>query len=91
MLSRFEGGNDPRNPETTGKLQILQKLSISSAKKGSTIPSLKDSPMYVGMGSHTLRVEKDKNEKGKKEEESAMGAKKGKENKKLLEKLRMDY
>ena len=34
--------------------------------------------MYVGMDSHTLRVEKDKNEKEKKEEESDMGVKMGK-------------
>ena len=55
----------------------MQKLNISSARKGSTNPSVKDSPMYVGMDSHTLRVAKDKNKKEKKEEESEMGAKMG--------------
>ena len=62
-------------------MQILQKLDFPSAEKGSTHPSVKDSPMYVGIDSHTLRVEKDKNEKEKKEEESEMGTKMGKENK----------
>ena len=45
--------------------------------------------MYVGMDSHTLGVEKDKNGKEKKEEDD-MGVKMGKENKNLLENLRMD-
>ena len=76
--SPFQGGSDPRNPETTGKLQILQKLSIPSVEEGSINPSVKDSLMYVGMDSHTLRAEKDKNGKEKKEEESEMGAKMGK-------------
>ena len=71
-LNPFQGGSDPRNQETTGKLQILQKLNISSARKGSTNPSVKDSPMYVGMDSHTLRIEKDKN---------------GRENKKVIRKF----
>ena len=86
-LSPFQGGSDPRNPETTGKLQILQKLNIPSAAKGNTNPSVKDSPMYVGMDSHTLRVEKDRNEKEKKEKASEMGTKMGKENKKVIRKF----
>ena len=56
----------------------MQKLSIPSVEEGSINPSVKDSPMYVGMDSHTLRVEKDKNEKEKKEEDSDMGVKMGK-------------
>ena len=43
--------------------------------------------MYEEMDSHTLRIEKDKNEKEKKEEESDMGVKMGKENKKVIRKF----
>ena len=57
-LSPFQDGSDSRNPETSGKLQILQKLSIPSVNEGSINPSVKGSPMYVGMDSHTLRIEK---------------------------------
>ena len=64
-LSPFQGGGNPRNLETIGKMQILRKLNIPSAGKGVINLSIKDNPMYVGIDSHTLRVEKDKKESKK--------------------------
>ena len=62
-LNPFRGGSDPRNPETTGKLQILQKLSIPSVVEGNSNLSIQDSLVYVGMDSHMPRLENDKSVK----------------------------
>ena len=67
-----------RTPETTGKLQILQNFSVLSATEGIPNLSSKDSPVYVGMVSHTSRIE-EKKAKGKKKEENVQGSKTGKE------------
>ena len=85
-LNPFQGGSDSRIPETTGKLQILEKFSVPSAKEGITNLSSQDNPVYVGMESHTFRIE-EKNIKGKKKEENVQGLKTGKENKKVVRKF----
>ena len=56
-MNSLQGGSDPRTPDTTGKLQVLQKFSVPSVEKGSTNLSSKDSPIYVEMESHTSRIE----------------------------------
>ena len=61
-LSSLQGGSDPRTPEITGELQILQKFSVPNVEKGSSNLSSKDSPVYVGMESHTSRIEVEKKE-----------------------------
>ena len=65
-LSSFQGGSDPRTPETTGKLQILQQFAVPSAEKEKTDSSNKDKPIYVGMETQACRVD-DKKSKQKKE------------------------
>ena len=52
-LSPHQGGSDSRNPETTGKLQILRDFSSFSAVDGNKNLSQKDVPMYVGLKSHS--------------------------------------
>ena len=47
-LSPFQGGSDSRNPETTGKLQVLRDFSSFSVTNGKSNQSTKDSPVYVG-------------------------------------------
>ena len=56
-LSPSQGGSDLRNPETTGKLQILRDFSSSSAAEGSTNQSEKEVLMYMGLKSDTSSVE----------------------------------
>ena len=65
LLSPFQGGSNPRIPEATGKLQILQQVEVPSAENGDSYLSKKDSPMYVGMTPHALTAGKGKDEKGK--------------------------
>ena len=65
LLGLFQGDNGPRNPEATGKLQILQQFKNPSAAEGNKNQSDKDSPMYVGIVPHTLRLA---NEKWKRKE-----------------------
>ena len=57
----------------------MQKLNVPSAEEGKLNLSIQDSPVYVGMDSHTPRLGDKKNEKEKKDE---VGEKTGKENKK---------
>ena len=66
-LSPSQGGSDSRNPETTGKLQLLQQFPIPGVVDGNSDPSEKDKPIYVGMESHLSRIEdaKTKNQKNK--------------------------
>ena len=59
-LNPFEGGSDPRNPEITGKLQILQKLSVPNVKEGNSNLSIQDSSVYVGVDYHTPRLDGEK-------------------------------
>ena len=66
-LNPFQGGSDSRNPETIGKLQILQRLNIPNAKERNSNLPIQDSPLYVGMDSHTPRLGDKKNEKEKKD------------------------
>ena len=66
LLNPFQGGSNPRNPETTGKLQILQRLNVPSVEEGNSNLSIQDSPVYVGMDSHTVRVGDKKNGKERK-------------------------
>ena len=61
-LSPIQGGIDPRNPEITGRLQVLRDFSSFSVTDGKSDQSKKDSPVYVGVESHTYRIE-GKNEK----------------------------
>ena len=56
-LSPFQGGSDSRNPEITGKLQVLRDFSSFSAAEGNENLSHKDVPMYMGLRSHTSSVE----------------------------------
>ena len=69
-LNPFQGGSNPRNLETTEKLQILQKLNVPSVEEGNLNLSIQDSPVYVGMDSHTPRLE---GEKSGKEQKNVMG------------------
>ena len=59
-LNLFQGGSDSRNPETTGKLQVLRDFISFSVAAGKSDQSKKDSPVYVGVEFHTYRIE-DKN------------------------------
>ena len=77
-LSPFQGGSDSRNPETTGKLQVLQDFSSFSVAAGKSDQSRKDGPMYVGIESHTYRSEDKKTEKGNKNVEEEKSVKKKK-------------
>ena len=65
-LSPFQGGSDSRDPETTGKLQVLRDFSSFSVAAGKSDQSRKDGPVYVGVESHTYRLEDKKAEKGNK-------------------------
>ena len=65
-LSPCQGGSDLRNPEITGKLQILRDFSSFSVADGNENLSKKDVPMYVGLKSHTSTVETKKLEKTEK-------------------------
>ena len=66
-LNPIEGGSDSRNSEATGKLQILQKFSVSSAEDGKyKNPASKAESIYVGMQTQTCRTE-DSNKSGKEE------------------------
>ena len=66
-LNPIEGGSDSRNSEATGKLQILQKFSVSSAEDGKyKNPASKAESIYVGMQTQTCRTE-DSNKSGKDE------------------------
>ena len=78
LLSPFQDGSDPRNPETTGKLQVLQRLKIPSATKGSTNLSNKDGPVYVRMDFRTPMVEDEKAEKENTDEIREKSVKKNK-------------
>ena len=60
-LSPIQGGSDPRGPEITGRLQVLRDFSSFSVADGKSDQSKKASPLYVGVESHTYRIE-DKNE-----------------------------
>ena len=46
---------------STGRLQVLRDFSSFSVADGKSDQSKKDSPVYVGVESHTYRIE-DKNE-----------------------------
>ena len=61
-LSPFQGGSDSRNPETAGKLQVLRDFSSFSVAAGKSDQSKKDSPVYMGVESHTYRVEDEEKE-----------------------------
>ena len=56
-----------RNPEITGKLQILRDFSSFSVVDGNKNLSQKDVPIYVGLESHTSSVETTKLEKPEKD------------------------
>ena len=66
-LNPSQGGSNPRNPETTGKLQILQRLNVPNAEEGNSNLSIQDSPVYVGMDFHMPRLEDKNNGKEKKD------------------------
>ena len=58
-------GSDLRTLGTTGKLQILQQIVVSSTADGRENPA-KGSPIYVGITPHPSgRVEKTKEKSGK--------------------------
>ena len=65
-FSPLQGGSNPRTPETTGKLQKLQKFVVPNVGNGNSNLPAKDNPVYVGMESRTHRVDEVKNEKEKK-------------------------
>ena len=77
LLSPFQGGSDPRNLATTGKLQILLNFSDSSVAKENTDLSVKDNLLYVGLESPTRRGASEDG-KEKKKEESDLGEKREK-------------
>ena len=78
-LNSLQGGNNPRILEIAGKLQILQQLEVLSASEESINQSVDDNPLYVGITPNPLnRVEKEKDEKGKRNEKSKIGEKTGK-------------
>ena len=57
-LNPIEGGSDSRTPGPTGKLQILQQFSVSSVgDEREQHQATKAKSMYVGMQTHTSRVE----------------------------------
>ena len=61
-------GSNPRALGTTGKLQILQQVAISSTEKGKNNPA-EGSPIYVGITSHpSNRLEESEEKSGKKEQ-----------------------
>ena len=65
-------GSDLRTLETTGKLQILQQIAISSNKDGKHNPA-EGSPVYVGITPHlSSRVEANEEKSGKKEQKEVM-------------------
>ena len=90
-LSPSQGGNNPRNLETTRKLQILQQAEISNVKKENSNLSTKDSPVYVRMTLHAHRIEEEKNGKEKKMERQHWKKIWIKKIKILVERLKMDY
>ena len=90
LSNPLQGGRNPRILETTGKLQILQQVEVPSAEKGNLNPSIKDSPVYVGMTPHAHRTENGKNEKEKKNGKTGMEESWEKKTKILVEKQRMD-
>ena len=47
-------------------MQILQEVEVLSVQKGNSNVSKKDTPVYVGMTPHALRVGKEKDEKERK-------------------------
>ena len=77
-LSSLQGGSDSRNPETTGKLQILQNCSEFSEEAGNTDLVQKADPLYAGLESPTFRLES-KKKKEKKNGEKELGEKAKKE------------
>ena len=83
LLNFLQGSSDPRNPETTRKLQVLQQFAILSVEDGKTNQSTNDSPMYMGLESHAYRIEDDKKDKETKKGELTEGTKMEKENKKM--------
>ena len=66
LLTLIQGGSDPRNPEIIGRLQVLRDFSSFNVVDGKSHQSKKDSPVYVGVESHTYRLEGKKAEKGNK-------------------------
>ena len=65
-LNPYQGGSDSRNPEITGKLQILQDYSSFSAVDGNKNLSNKDVLVYVGLKSHASSVDTKKLEQTEK-------------------------
>ena len=49
FLSPNQGGTDPRNLETTGRLQILQHVRTPSEESGRSNPARKGDPLYAGI------------------------------------------
>ena len=90
-LRPSEGGSDLRNPGITGKLQILQHVEIPSVVEGELNLSKKDSPLYVGMIPHALRLEGKKMKKERKMKRVKWEKKLENKRKIVLEKLKMDY
>ena len=72
-LSPIQGGSAPRNPETTGKLQVLRNFSNPSVEEGKTNQSSKDNPLYVGLEMPTHRVDSEGKEKENKKDVNGMG------------------
>ena len=86
-LSPSQGGSDLRNPESTGKLQILQQMGIRSAVERKLNLSKKDSPLYVGMIPCALRLDEEKDEKENKSAKSGRGEKTRKQKKNSVRKV----
>ena len=72
LLNPTMDGSDPRILETTGKLQILEQIAISSTEDGRPNPA-KDSPIYVGITPHpSNRLESSEEKSGKNEQEEVL-------------------
>ena len=75
-------GSNPRTLGTTGKLQILQQVAVSSVEDGKKSPA-KGSPIYVGITPHpSSRLEEIEEKSGKTEQKETLkndcGIKQGK-------------
>ena len=71
-LNPIVDGSNPRTMGTTGKLQVLQQIAVSSAEDGKKNPA-EGSPIYVGITPHPSdRVEESKEKSDQKEQKEVL-------------------
>ena len=76
-LSPNQGGSDPRNLETIGRLHILQQVGNPSEENENSNPARKGNPLYVEISPHELnRLGEKKNDKDNKNEDNMTKGKK---------------